>query len=178
MTIRYFQKRLKIAIFTLWSLRFKPNHENAREGKALKEKPLPSLETVAIFVFLIQQCFTGNKLDPDPFILKALNKFRVSLPAYISSFFKSKWYIRAISRSALKIPRDLFKVLFFFCFFIHKEDLQNLNSSVFCMELVSPLISHLLEVLAAVYFYTTAIQDTPLTNECGGKMSLINAIYT
>ena len=51
LTIRYFQKSLKIAIFTLWSLRFEPNHENVREGKALKEKPLRSLETVAIFVF-------------------------------------------------------------------------------------------------------------------------------
>ena len=30
---------------------------------------------------------------------------------------------------------------FFFCFFLHKEDLQILNSSVFHMELVSPLIS-------------------------------------
>ena len=40
LTIRYFQKSLKIAIFTSRSLRFEPNHENVREGKALKEKPL------------------------------------------------------------------------------------------------------------------------------------------
>ena len=53
LTIRYFQTSLKIAIFTLWSLRFESNHETEREGKALKKKPLRSLETVAIFVFLI-----------------------------------------------------------------------------------------------------------------------------
>ena len=70
LTIRYFQKSLKIAIFALWSLWFEPILENVREGKALKENPLRSLETDAIFVFFIQQCFTGNKLDPDPLLLK------------------------------------------------------------------------------------------------------------
>ena len=64
--MRYFQKSLKIAIFALWSLWFEPILENVREGKVLKENPLRSLETVAIFVFLIQQCFMGNKLDSDP----------------------------------------------------------------------------------------------------------------
>ena len=64
-TMKYFQKSLKIAIFALWSLWFEPIVENVREAKALEENLLRNLETVAIFVFLIQQCFTGNKLDSD-----------------------------------------------------------------------------------------------------------------
>ena len=75
LTIRYFQKSLRIAIFALWSMWFEPILEIVREGKALKKKPPRSLETVAIFVFLIQECFTGNKLDPDPLILKSFNLF-------------------------------------------------------------------------------------------------------
>ena len=66
-TIRYFRKSLKICTFALW---FQPIFENVREGKALREIPLRSLETDAIFVFLIQQCFTGNKVNPDPLILQ------------------------------------------------------------------------------------------------------------
>ena len=117
LTIRYFQKSLKIAIFTLWSLRFEPNHENVREGKASKEKPLPSLETVANLFFSSSNVLREISLIQTPsYKSTALNKFIVSLPTYISSFFKSKWYIRAISRSALKIPRDLFKVLFLLLF--------------------------------------------------------------
>ena len=57
LTIRY----LKVPIFALWSLWLEPILENVRDGKALKEKPLRTLETVAIFVFLFQQWFTGNK---------------------------------------------------------------------------------------------------------------------
>ena len=66
---------MRIAIFALWSMWFEPILEIVREGKALKKKPPRSLETVAIFVFLIQECFTGNKLDPDPLILKSFNLF-------------------------------------------------------------------------------------------------------
>ena len=70
--IRYFQERLKIAYFFfvesvicdhLWECTRRENAE---------EKPLQSLQTVAIFVFLIQQCGSVYKLAPDALVLKRM----------------------------------------------------------------------------------------------------------
>ena len=70
--IRYFQERLKIAYFFfvesvicdhLWERTRRENTE---------VKPLRNLQTVAIFVFLIQQCLSVYKPAPDPLVLKKM----------------------------------------------------------------------------------------------------------
>ena len=70
--IRYFQERLKIAMFSLvesvncdrrWELTRRENTE---------VKPLRNLQTVAIFVFLLQQWLSVYKPAPDPLVLKKM----------------------------------------------------------------------------------------------------------
>ena len=95
LTIRYFQTSLKIAIFTLWSLRFESNHETEREGKALKKKPLRSLETVAIFVFLIHVSREISLIQTPSY---------QSIPWCQRFFFPLAWSIRYRATSRGKKP--------------------------------------------------------------------------
>jgi len=70
--ITYFQERLKIAYFFfvksvicdhLWECTRRENTE---------VNPLRNLQTVAIFVFLFQQCLSVYKPAPDPLVLKKM----------------------------------------------------------------------------------------------------------